>query len=201
MANNVTQKGLVPLRFLSGAAWDGAYSTYVVLAADTNMISPGDAVKSFAGADANGVPAVTKALGTDVCRGVVIGVLPAGMNNPSLIGVTLDLATQNIPATKLNNYYVAVVDDPNVVYSIAEDGTAYLPGTSANKNISLTVNNPTAPRQNSGTTLNNSSAAVTATLPFKLLGLLQRADNTFGLNAQWVVKFNTHEFLGSTAGA
>ncbi|MBY0409015.1 MAG: hypothetical protein K2Q97_02550 [Burkholderiaceae bacterium] len=200
MPNLTAPKGLTPIRYLSGAAWDGAYSTYCVFQTDVNQINVGDTVKSFAGADANGVPAVTKALGTDICRGVMIGIVATGLNNPSLVATTLDLNAQNVPAAKNNNYYIAVVDDPFVLFDVSEDGSTALVAAQANKNVSLTVANPTSPRQNSATVLLNSSVAVTATLPFKLMGLTQRPDNTYGLWARWLVKFNTHELLGGTAG-
>jgi len=201
MANTVAPRGFVPSRYLSGAAWNGACNVYCVLAAEANQINPGDAVLSVAGSDANGIPAVTKATaGTETLRGIVIGCLAAAPNTPSLVGTTLDLTLQNIPATKAKDYYVLVVDDPMVLFEIQDDGLNLLTTAACNKNASFTVANPTAPRQNSASVLTTASVAVGATLNLKLLGLVQRADNTLALNAKWLVKINLHELEGATAG-
>jgi hypothetical protein len=177
---------------------------YYIPAADTNQYNPGDVVLTAAvGADANGIPAVTKnTTGTGVVRGVVIGCLTANPNNPSLVGTNIDLTVQNIPATKTKAYYVLVVDDPKVVFQIQDDGitTANLVAASVGLNASFTVTNPTAPSQNSATVLLSSSFATTAALTVKLFGLSQIPNNSFGANATWDVIFNQHEFQGNTAG-
>lgn len=203
MANLVAPRGFVPSRYLDGSPWNGAVNMYVVLSTEGNQINPGDTVKSAANADANGIPAVTKITnGTDTARGVVISCLVANPNNPSLVGTNLDLTVQNIPASKSKNYYVLVADDPNILFEIQDDGitTANLVATSANKNASYTVTNPTSPQQNSASVILSSSIAVTQALPLKLFGLVQKPNNAFGANATWLVKLNQHELQGNTAG-
>jgi hypothetical protein len=204
MANFVQPRGFVPVRYLNGAAWSGSGNMYYIPSSDTNQYNPGDVVLTAAvGADSNGIPAVTKnTTGTGVVRGVIIGVLKANPNNPSLVGTNIDLTVQNIPATKTQAYYVLVVDDPKVVYQIQDDGitTANLVAASVGLNASFTVTNPTAPAQNSATVLLSSSFAVTAGLTVKIFGLSQIPNNAFGANATWDVIFNQHEFQGNTAG-
>jgi hypothetical protein len=200
MPNLVAPRGFVPSRYLSGAAWNGAVNMYTVLSGEANQINPGDPVKSVANGDANGVPAVTKAAGTDTVRGVVVACLAANPNDPSIQGTNLDLTLQNIPATKAKNYYVLVCDDPSVLFELADDGLNALDATSCNKNASFTVANPTAPQQNSASVLATGTVNTTNTLNLKLMGLVQRADNALGINAKWLVKFNEHELLGNTAG-
>jgi len=200
MPNLVGPKGFVPSRYLNGAAWNGACNMYVIPAADTSQYGVGDAVISDANADANGIPAVAKALGTSTVRGVIVGVLLANPNNPSLVGTVLDSTIQNIPATKAKDYYVLVVDDPQVLFEIQDDGLAALTATSANKNAIFTVANPTGVQQNSASVLSTASVAVTSTLNLKIVGLAQKPNNAFGVNANWLVKFNQHELMGNTAG-
>ncbi len=204
MANFVQPRGFVPARYLNGAAWSGGANMYYIPSTDTNQYNPGDVVLTAAvGADANGIPAVTKnTTGTGVVRGVVIGCLLAVPNQVSLVGTNLDLTVQNIPATKTRNYYVLVVDDPKVIFQIQDDGitTANLVAASVGLNASFTVTNPTAPAQNSATVLLSSSFATTAALTVKLFGLSQIPNNAFGANATWDVIFNQHEFQGNTAG-
>lgn len=201
MANFVQPRGFVPSRYRAGNAWTGGTNLYVVQAAEPNQINIGDVVKSSANGDANGIPAVTKITnGTDTVRGVVVGVLLAAPNLPSLLGINLDTTVQNIPATKTRDYYVLVVDDMDVIYDLQDDGLAALTATSCNKNASFTVTNPTSPQQNSASTLTTASVAVTATLNLKMMGLVQIPNNAYGIYARWLVMFNQHELMGNTLG-
>ena len=201
MANLVGPRGFVPSRYLAGNNWIGAMNLYVVQAAEPNQINPGDAVKSSANGDANGIPAVTKITnGTDTIRGIVVGVLLAAPNLPSLVGVNLDLTVQNIPATKARDYYVLVVDDQDVLFELQDDGLSALTATACNKNASYTVTNPTSPQQNSGVVLTTASVAVTQALPLRLIGLVQKPNNAYGAYANWIVRINQHELMGNTAG-
>lgn len=200
MANTIGPRGFVPSRYLDGSAWNGAVNLYWIPAADALVYSPGDAVKSLANADANGIPGVVKAAGTDTVRGVIVGVQMANYNNTSLVGTSLDLTVQNIPAAKGKDYYVLVVDDPAVLFELQDDGLAALTATSANKNASFTVANPTAPSQLSQSVLSTASVATTAALNLKIVGLAQKPNNAFGTYANWLVKFNQHELAGGTAG-
>jgi len=200
MTNIVQPKGLQASRYADGSAWTGATNTYVVLSTDTNQINPGDILTLAAGGDANGIPAVTKFTGTGVPVGVMAGVVVPGLNNPSLVGVTLDLTVQNIPAVKAKAYYVAVIDDPDVIFEVMDDGLTVLTTANLNNNCNVTVTNPTSPAQNSATVLATSTVATTSTLPLKMLGLSQRIGNGFGAYAVWLVRFNQHAFLGGQVG-
>lgn len=204
MSNIKAPRGFVPSRYRDGSPWNGATNMYYIPSTDTNQYNPGDAVLTAAvGADANGIPAVTKnTTGTGVIRGIVVACLVANPNTTSFQGTNLDLTVQNIPATKTKAYYVLVCDDPGVVYQIQDDGitTANLVAASVGLNASFTVTNPTAPQQNSGTVLLSSSFATTAGLTIKLLGLTQIPNNAFGAFATWDVMINQHEFMGNTAG-
>lgn len=203
MANTQSPRGFVPSRYSDGTPWNGQVSLYYLPSTDGNQINPGDVVKSDAGGDANGIPAVTKITnGTDVARGVVQGILTANPNQPSLVGTNLDLTVQNAPATKTRDYYLLVIDDPAVIFELQDDGitTANLVAASCNKNAAYTVTNPTAPQQNSASVLLSSSIDTTSTLPLKLRGLVQKPNNSFGAYANWLVSFNQHELLGNTSG-
>jgi hypothetical protein len=201
MANLVAPKGFVPVRYLNGAAWNGAVNLYRIPSTDGLIYSPGDVVRSVSGADANGIPNIVKAAAGDTARGVIAGILTAIPNNPTLVGTNLDLTVQNTPATKTRDYYALVVDDPMVVFELQDDGVAVLTATAANFNANWVVANPTSPRQNSATTLNSNTVAVTSTFSLKMLGLAQRSDNAFGQYAVWNVIFNLHEFKGGAGSA
>lgn len=198
MANLNQPRGFVPSRYLNGSCWNGAANLYYIPSTDGLIYSIGDAVKSVALSDAVGTMGCQKADGTDTVRGVIIGFLPAGHMNTSLVGTTLDLATTNIPATKTKAYYALVVDDPNVLFELQDDGASALTATSVNKNASFTVTNPTAPSQLSASVLGCATVNTNNTLNLKIMGLMQRDGNAFGVYAKWLVKFNLHELLGAT---
>ena len=74
MANTSRPSGFTPSRSLTGASWNGQVTTYYIASTEANQINVGDAVKSSAVSDANGVMGVTKITnGTDTIRGIVVG--------------------------------------------------------------------------------------------------------------------------------
>jgi hypothetical protein len=202
MPNFAAPRGFTPSRYRNGSPYMGACTLYCIPQAEANQIGPGDAVKTLAGSDANGIPNITKITnGTDAARGVVIGVLVAAPNLPSLVGVNLDLTVQYAPATKTRDYYALVVDDQDVLFEVQDNGLSALGTAAANKNASFTVTNPTSPQQNSGSVILNASVAVTSTLPLKLIGAVQKPNNDPAqASCAWLVMWNLHEFNGPTAG-
>ena len=201
MANVNRPIGLRPVKTVNGANWNEQSNLYYVPAADVSAYYIGDVVKSAAGSDANGVPQITKALGTDVLRGVIVGVLPSVPYGVSLQGATLDLANTFVPATKVRDYYLLIADDPNTIFEIQGDSTATNQvAINSNKNASLTVTSPTAPGQYSATVISSASIATANTLNIKLMGLVQKPGNGFGAYARWLCKINLHEFASGSTG-
>ena len=194
--------GLQPIRTVDGNQFNFQVSTYMIPSGDGSVYSIGDAVKSAANADLNGISAVQKAVGTDILRGVIVGVINPAPNLPSIQGVLIDNTITSIPASKTKNFYVAVADDPSLVFAIQDDGITLgnLVAANANKNFSLTIANPSQPQQDSATVMLSSSLAVTAGLNMKAFGLQQFPGNVFGAFAIWLSKINQHEFQGNTAG-
>ena len=160
-------------------------------------------MKSAANADANGIPALQKSVGTDIIRGVFMGQEQPGSNLPSIQGVLLQNTFTSIPAAKNGvNYYMLVADDPDIVYCIQDDGitTGNLIAANANKNANMTIAAPAQPQQFSASVILSSSIAVTATFLLKLFGLLQQPGNAFGAFGIWQATINAHEWNGQTAG-
>jgi hypothetical protein len=202
MANPIGPFGFQPVRH--NGMYTGQTNIYYIPSSDGSVYSIGDAVKSAANGDPNGIPAVQKSTGAsaEYQRGVIVGVLPVqAVGTPSLQGVPLTLETINIPATKTRGYYVEVLDDPMAVFIIQDDGLNALTATSCNKNATFTVANPTGLIQISATVLTTGTVATTSTFPLKMRGLYQGVapggGNTFGVNAKWVVSFNLHELSAS----
>lgn len=199
MANINAPSGLAPVRYLNGAPWNGQARLYCILQANGSAYAIGDPVTAGGTADDNGVPNVvlaTAGTGNQV-TGVIVSA--GGITNGGFMADPTNLNTTVIPATKTKNYYVMVVDDPNVIFEIQEGGAgAALTKADIMNNFNLLSG--TNSGYLSGWTLDNASAANTATLQLKLLGLAQRKDNTFGAYAKWLVKINNHTFGAGTAG-
>jgi len=210
--------GFRPWRFLNGNPWNGAVNLYFILANDTNVYSPGDIVKSVAestGAglyDINGVPAVTKAVAGDTPRGVVVAcsqTYPGATS--SLQGNSLALEQTWLSATKpANGAYVWVCDDPNVIFKAQMNNATIGGGGTIASSLSKNCNYAVTPGTFvSGTVLNASTVATTATLPVRLLGLVNGAENvgitdltsTTGDFAVFQCMFNVHELGRTTGGA
>jgi hypothetical protein len=202
MANQNKPFGLAPVRNISASKFNEAGTRYYIPSTDTLAYYIGDVVISAAAGDANGVCGVIKdAAGTSTERGVIVGVEVSNVNGVSLIGTALSLENTAAPAVKLKDYYVYVVDDPDVLFSVQGDLTATNQvATKVNNNSSLTITAGATLTSCSGTVINSSTIATTAALNVKLMGLLQIPNNAFGAYSVWQCKINQHELMGGTAG-
>lgn len=207
MANVQAPFGGRPVGSITGAPYMGRVSRYYIVSSDPNAYYEGDVVLSAAGADASGVPAVIKDLvGTATPRGIVVGIEQANLVYPpgavpNLGGINASIfPTQvSIPATKGQDYYVYVADDPNMLFFMQGDSTATNQvATKANNNATITVAAPsTATFPWSASVINSANIATTNTFNVKLMGLAQLPGNGFGAFATWVCKFNLHELSGA----
>lgn len=203
MANSNNPFGLAPIEHQNGNPWNGAVRRYWIPSTDGTAYYIGDVVKSLANSDANGVPGVIAAAGTDTIRGVIVGVEVAAPENVSLQGVDLTLSVVNIPASKTRDYYVYLCDDPDAIFEVQGDSTATNQiAANANKNCSLTIAAPSnTALPYSATVVNSGSIQTTQGLNIKLMGLsLKRPGTQFGAFAVWRCKINQHELQGNTAG-
>lgn len=192
MANVNRPNGFSPVNDRNGANWNSQANLYYIVSTDPNQYNIGDLVKSTAGGDANGVPAIVKdTAGTATERGVIVGF----MVDPNNLNIT------NVPATKTHDYYAYVVDDPNTVFECTDDGNAGWSAAAAiGKNCSVTVANPTSPQMLSASVLKYSTLGTANTLNIKILGAKVSPDNSPGPYCRWLVKINLHELGTGTSG-
>ncbi len=200
MANSNRPTGLSPVGMITGAPYNGQARCYSVAAAYTTALYIGDPVISSGTADANGVPGVALAAATGAIRGVIVGI---GSDYESVIGnIVNPNITYRPAAAQSKDWYVMVVDDPNVIFEVQENsnGTA-LAATEVGLNQVLKLG--TGNGFVSGwmvASASEATPATTATLQVRLLGLARRPDNAYGAYAKWLVQINVHE-LGHGTGA
>lgn len=200
MPNANKPSGLTPVKYLGGADWDGKVNMYYVAANEPNALFIGDPVGLSGNGDpARGIPGAT--LGT--VGATIVGVIVAvGVNpdggpyiNPN------NLSVISAPATKGQPYYIAVVDDPNVIFEIQEIGTGtFLTSADIANNANFVAGTPATGVVVSGFLLNNAGAGTSSTLNLKLIGLARKIDNAFGQYAKWLCLINNHAFRAGITG-
>lgn len=191
---NINQPmGFRPLRYLSGADWNGQFQLYAFNASAGVAAYKGDVVsfdttnRSLALTDAYypalpNVVTVASDITTAVQRGVVVGFLPEPEFNMS-VSASLGLMYR-VASTKR---YAQVIDDPSVIYLAQENGQSYT--TAANNAINKTVGTAYTAGSTttglSGTQLKSSDVQTAAARPFRILRYSPLVDN-FG----WVAADN-----------
>ncbi len=185
MANTDKPKGLIPVRYLNGSPYNGQVKIYYIPATDGTAVFRGDVVKRAAGADTTGkYPTVAQAAATDIYLvGVVVGfgLQPEIAANPDNLAMSYRAADTAM--------YVAVVDDPNVIFEAQEDGTmAY---TAVGQNADLVVGSGSTTTGLSGMEIDSSDAKNT-TAQLRVMRLVDRPDNAIGANAKWEVMIVEH---------
>lgn len=184
---------------LNGSKFNGQSKMYFVSAAADEMLA-GDVVKLGGSADANGIPSVDLAAAGDVPMGIVLSVInpkldPAGkMSTGSIL---LDLPTVTQIASGAAGY-VLVADAPDVVLEVEASGTTIAADVGLNASHANAARDATT--RTSPASLDGATKAVTATLNFQILGLVQRVDNELGAAAKVLVRFNRHQYqsVGTT---
>ncbi len=197
MANVNTPFGLAPVRYFSGAPYNGSCNLYCILAANTSAFAIGDPVISGGSADASGkIPNIAIAVDSGAIRGVIVGLSDtypgnAKIGNPN--SIVRPAAAQSA------DWYALVCDDPDVCFEIQEIGTG-TPLTATAIGLNVDLESGTNNGYVSGWMLGNDNEATTATLQVRILGVVNRIDNVLGQYCKYLVKINVHE-LGTGTGA
>lgn len=198
--------GFRPVKYLNGAAFNGASNVYFIPASDGTATFTGDAVKLTGDARAaSGVATVTRVSGaTDIPLGVVVGWLFTGMNDAQNVPPVTDLNTP-VYRRASTDRYALVVDDPQVVYEVQYAGTSVAAATiTANVGLNgqFLINAGSTTTGASGMQLDSAGLATTATLPLKIVGFPNRPDNIPGdTYFAYHVKLNTSQLSTGTGTA
>jgi hypothetical protein len=207
MPNVSAPKGFIPVRHLDGSAWNGATKDFLVDSGDATALFIGDPVKIagsagvagqiVAGQDVEGMATITRCASGSAEQafvGVVVGfsVDPNNLMNTSRLALTSRIAH--------------VVVDTTVVYEIQEDGvTSNIAAADIGLNFTFSTTAGSATTGYSGIQLVSNVKTNLVTAPCKLLGLVKRPDNAFGLastdKAKFEVVFNTGVLMPNVVGA
>ena len=197
MANKDAPRGLTPVRYISGAPYNGAANEYLMTGA-TGATFIGDLVQLGAaagtagttvnGRDCEGMMTVIPATAGSGGVGVVVGFLPLQTNLETRHRVTS------------TNRIALVADDPNLLFEIQEvSGGTALTSTEVGLNANVVVGSGSTVTGMSAMELDNSTEANTADLDLRIVGLVKRPDNAYGEHAKWLVMISTHQ-LNNMAG-
>src|SRR3990167_8968541 len=186
MANVNLARGLIPVRYISGAPYNGAANVYYVPSTYATALYRGDPVIHVTDAsDTNGVPTVARATaaGGNYMIGVMIGVVAHG-EPPANV-----LATDPIYHAASTAGYILVADDPYLLYEIQEDSVGgVMTVGAAGRNADLVAGTGSTVTGYSGFQLDSSTLATTNTLQLRIRRPVERADNDPTLDyAKWLV--------------
>lgn len=118
----------------------------------------------------------------------------ASATSTPILGVALNYADADGDA-------VAVADHPDQLFIIqSDDGTEPAAQTAIGLNYDAVITAGDTTFNQSRMELDGSSGVATAATPLRLLNLDQRIDNTFGANADCIVRINMHR-LTADAGS
>ena len=207
MANISKIRGFIHVKHTNGSPYNGQANIYFVPASDGTALFVGDPVKLLADANAQGVQQVTKATAGAAVLGVVVGIINTKLD-PIAGGMTGGSISIDTPVYRpaSTGQYVLVCDSPDVVYEVEASTGANAAYSFAVADVGLNADLTTvAGSTTTGTSaasLNMAGAANTATLQWKILGVVQRPDNEItGQYTKVLVKINNAQMGAGTGTA
>lgn len=207
MPNVSKIRGFQPVKHVNGSPYNGQANIYATAASDGTALFVGDPVKLAADGNADGIQHVTKATAGAAVLGVVVGVINTKLDpvtgKMSAGSIALDTPVYRPASTA---QYVLVCDSPDVVYEVEAVTGSNASYSFAVADIGLNADLSTvAGSTTTGTSaaaLNMATAATTATLQWKILGVVQRPDNEVtGASTKVLVKINNAQMSAGTGTA
>lgn len=183
MANTSRIFGFRPVKHVTGAPYNGGGNVYQIPATDANNTFIGDPVILEGNASVGGIATVKKAAAGGPVLGVVTGIINS-KQDPVAGTITNGSIALDTPVYRAASVaqYVIVEDAPDVVYEVEQTtgGSAYTylladVGLNADAYYGGTGSTVTG---TSAVSLDMATKATTATLQFKILGTVQRVDNS-----------------------
>ena len=188
--------GLVPINRFDGIAYAGATNQYPVTSGQA--VYNGQVVAFVNGGTVSPVASHTA---STYAVGVVVGVQYTNSSGQTV-------QAQYAPASGVTNVIAYVVNDPAAEFKVAVTGNNQtitpVAGTILNSNVLLVVGTGNTATGDINSSIDGSSAGVTATSLFRVTGLVpETIDPTTGYYSEVIVKFNGtwHQQLSTTGTA
>lgn len=207
MANTSKIRGFIPVKHVTGAPYNGQCNIYAVSASDGTALFVGDPVKITSDGNAQGIQYVTKATQGAAVLGVVVGIINPKLDpvagNMTSGSIALDTPQYRVASTA---GYVLVCDSDDVIYeveAVTGSNSAYsfaVADIGLNADLATVAGSTTT--GTSAAALDMSTKAATATLQFKIMGVVQRPDNEItGNNTKVLAKINNAQLSAGTGTA
>ena len=186
--------GLDPVNSLDGKPYAGAIRQIPVAAGFGTAIFNGDTVQI----DASGY--LIKSTSTNA--GTIVGVCLGGQYVNSS-GQTVQ--AQYIPAsisTAANPAYAYVVDDQQALFRVAVVTSGTTMGTASRadvgSNVALVLNAGSTTTGNSAFAVTLTGAGTTATIPLRVIDVVEQTATAPGVYTELLVKINAHQYNNTT---
>jgi hypothetical protein len=186
--------GLEPINSLDGKPYAGAIRQIPVAAGFGTAVFNGDTVAI------DGTGFLVKSTTTN--SGVIVGVCLGGQYVNSS-GQTVQ--GQYIPAlasTAANPAYAYVVDDQQALFKVAVVTSGTTMGTASRadvgSNVALVLNAGSTTTGNSAFAVTLTGSGTTATIPVRVIDVVEQTATAPGVYAELLVKINTHQYNSTT---
>lgn len=189
-------QGLVPVRYVSGAPYEGAVNSYQIASGYATSLFFGDPIINLA----DGTIGIGTAGAT--CLGVFRGCKYTDTSGNYQFKPMWTASTTVLTGTTVE---ALIADDPNLMFSMQEAATntgigTGTPGTAlalADRGLNINFKAPTSGVTATGQSayfLDNAAVDTSSTKNFRLIALDPRVGNVVGDYANWLVGWNTHAF-------
>lgn len=186
--------GLTPVNSLDGKPYAGAIRQIPVAAGFATAIFNGDTVQ----VDSTGY--LIKSTSTNA--GTIVGVCLGG----SYVNSSGQLVQgQYIPAlasTTANPAYAYVVDDQQALFKVAVVTSGTTMGTASRadvgSNVPLVLNAGSTTTGNSAFAVTLTGAGTTATIPVRVIDVVEQTATSAGVYTELLVKINAHQYNNTT---
>ncbi len=200
MANTDRVNGFKPVGTLSGGLGAEGYIQRCLVDEDYAVaLAVGDVVIPVASNESNGMPTIQASTAGDEPYGIIVGFQNWDDDNSN---VTQTLDDPRISRASSRGYaLVAISSDLIMEVQVSTGGD--LEDGDIGANADLTAGGVDLAAQTSGMELDYSTMNTTNTLAFKILQIVERADNALGAHGKVLVVFNLHIFAvgGDSTGA
>ena len=186
--------GLEPINSLDGKPYAGAFRQIPIAAGFGTAVFNGDTVQI------NSDGYLIKSTSTNA--GTIVGVCTGGQYVNSS-GQTVQ--GQYIPAlasTSTNPAYAYVVDDQQALFKVAVVTSGSTMGTASRadvgSNVALVLNAGSTTTGNSAFAVTLTGAGTTATIPIRVIDVVEQTATAAGVYCELLVKINAHQYNNTT---